>query len=174
LFAEWSDVDTIDKSVIYYPVFDTAFDDFIGNITDRGFKLDSDGDNCYKLDDKTVAACWIDMANDERSVMIYLDNVTMSTTNEDVIAFFPKIDAPLSARSLNVEFNSNKSAVFASFATPLKETLGFELYNNSDSHYSCFKKYDGDIVYVFCYIAQDNYYSAEWSIAAKALFDIIF
>ncbi|MDR3178317.1 MAG: hypothetical protein LBT96_04965 [Campylobacteraceae bacterium] len=102
-------------------------------------------------------------------VFIYLDNnTTLDTTEEDVIKFFPKIDAPLSGRVLFIEFSSNKTAAFQEHEKYLRDKLGFRYYE-SEYDTKCLERVESSVAYSFCYNVEDN--NVDWTIVTKDFYD---
>ncbi|MDR0579743.1 MAG: hypothetical protein LBG21_03990 [Campylobacteraceae bacterium] len=170
---ELSDSDIeVEKGLAYYPISDSVSSDFTNAIIGKDFKVDEDDEYCYTTDNKIAYTC-LDVANvtNKRYIAIWFENTTIDIADEEIIEFFPKIDTSLSARLLSIDFNDNKSAAFAKHEYYLKNTLGFDYYNDGYSD-KCLKKYEeGDIVYSFCY-GDDDY--ASWEIIRKTLFDAVF
>ncbi|MDR2081429.1 MAG: hypothetical protein LBP54_06030 [Campylobacteraceae bacterium] len=164
------DIKAREKGLIYYPVSDSVFSNFVDNITDQGFQQDTYDETCYVLGNYIADAC-SDIADNRRWIGIWLYNTTTDTTDEEIAEFFPKIDAPLSVRVLYIEFDDNKSETFSAHENYLKNTLGFDYYDDND-YTKCLKKHKDDIIYSFCYDNEDN--DAIWFISRKILFDVEF
>ncbi|MDR2342177.1 MAG: hypothetical protein LBD84_03955 [Campylobacteraceae bacterium] len=172
-----NDTAVVSKGLVYYPISDSIYDDFEKDILAEGFTINEDGENCYMLDNETAVACSdMDNASDKRYISIWFDNTTIDVKEEEIIEFFPKIDAPLSARVLLIDFDDNKSTALMEHENYLEKTLKFEYYDyNYDGYYidKCLKEdKKGDIVYLFCYNEEDYY--AEWTISRKIFFDAMF
>jgi hypothetical protein len=169
-FSERNDIIGVDRRLFYYPVSKNTFDKFMKNITaNQDFSKDDDGDDdCYEHINGIAGSCYD--ASKSNWLSIYInDNTTFDTTEENVIEFFPKIDAPLSGRALFIEFSSDKTEAFEEHEKYLKDKLNFEYYDDGYSNTKCLKRVDGSIVYSVCYDIE--YYHAEWAISTKDFFD---
>jgi hypothetical protein len=165
-----TDVTEREKGVAYYPVSDNVFNGFVDGIIELDFEIDEYDEYCYERSDGTADTC-SEKINGKRYISMWLDNATADTTDEDVIEFFPKIDASLSARLLYAGFGSDKSADVSAFEEYLRNTLYFEPYDDGYST-SCSKKSVNNIIYSFCY--DDIDYDAEWTIMTEALFNALY
>ncbi|MDR0579052.1 MAG: hypothetical protein LBG21_00400 [Campylobacteraceae bacterium] len=175
-----NDIALVEKSLSYYPVSDSVYSDFEKVIIDQGFiyKIDECDEDCYTANNETVRTyLGIDNTTNKRYITISFDNTTIDTTDEEIIEFFPKIDASLAIRFLSIDFNDNKSATFAEHENYLRDELKFEDYDDSysdDGHSNkCLKndKKDG-IVYLICY--DDDGYHVSWGVVRKTVFDAVF
>jgi hypothetical protein len=166
-----SDV-TISRGLSYYPVSEDIFIDFLNNAKYRGFFEDhAYAPTCYEYGSSDdIAETCSDIVNGERWVTMFVDNVTDTNTDEYVKGFFPQLNASLSTRILSVDFYGDKSVQLSKHEKHLKERLGFENYNDGTSDI-CLRKYEGEIVYLFCYRIDNSRSYASWAIAKKTFFD---
>jgi hypothetical protein len=164
-----SDV-TISRGLAYYPVSDDIFIDFASNVRNRGFIEDhAYAPTCYEFGVDIAETC-SDIVNGKRWVTMLVENVTDANTDEYVKGFFPQLNAPLSIRILFIDFYDDKSVQLSKHEKYLKESLNFENYNDGTSDI-CLRKYEGEIVYSFCYGIKNSLSYANWAIAEKTFFD---
>jgi hypothetical protein len=162
--------DDIDRGLLYYPVSDNVFNDFMDNISQNFSPVVNEP--CYEFNNYEAETCF-DTLNGKRWVTTWLNNAINGEDDENIIDFFPQINASLSARLLDNTFLSDESVALSSYENYLKNTLGF-LYYNDGYNDKCLKDERNGIVYSFCHKTDYGRSDVEWAIFKKTFFDAWF